>query len=103
MIKRCSLNLDIDQGYTYYKFRSCTNQDIAFQGNVDNINECKQLCQRDHKCVSFQWWGASNLHPENGLNYCQISYSCTYDNSKLAIATNPSDLYVKGNFKSFCS
>ena len=87
----------MDEGYIYYKLRSCTNKDIAFQGNVDNFNECKQICQRDPKCVSFQWWGVTNVHLEKGLNYCQSSYSCTYGSSSLATAANPSDLYVKGN------
>ena len=76
--------------------RSCSGRNEIFLGNVASWYKCAGICDENRQCVSFEWWGADNQHPQNGSNFCTASSSCTYENSKNSTEYDPADLYVKG-------
>ena len=93
-----SIRLASEPGYTFYHLRECSGRNELFLGTVENRAACRTKCDNNNKCVSFEWWGELNSHPNEGSNYCQISSSCTYDRSVESNSnTYATDLYVKGN------
>ena len=89
--------LDPEPGYQYYKLRSCSGRNELYTGVVASRGECSKKCNEESTCVSFEWWGNSNPHPNIGENYCQVSSSCTHDESTASSPSDPADLYVKGD------
>ena len=77
-----------------------------FKGFVDNRAACRTKCDNNDKCVSFEWWGEANYHPDEGYgyNYCQLSSSCTYshsvESSEVVGSNDDGDIYVKDNSES---
>ena len=86
-----------DLDYIYYRMRSCSGRNEIFVGSVTSQIQCREICDRETQCISFEWWGIDNPHPIYGANYCQASSSCTYGNSQDSTLEVLSDLYVKGN------
>ena len=82
--------------YIYYKMRSCEGRNELFQGHVNSLENCREICDERSQCISFEWWGVDNSHPSQGSNYCQASSSCTYQYSEEG-TRDPVALYVKGN------
>ena len=89
-------DIDTEPDYLYYRLRGCGGRNEIFLGSVTGRSMCSSKCNENSDCVSFEWYGSSNLHPTEGANYCQLSSSCTYDISIQASPTYPSDLFVKG-------
>merc|ERR1711944_363677 len=75
-----SPNNDTDEvsGYVYYKERGCDGRNELFTGSVGSRNECSTKCNDNIDCISFEWWGEANPHPQ-GPNHCHLSSSCTYE------------------------
>ena len=85
-----------DIGYHHYTMVSCAGRNELFAGNVAILYNCADICDQNSQCVSFEWWGVDNPHPQYGSNYCQASSTCTYENSEKSTKYDPADLYVKG-------
>ena len=83
----------------YYKERGCDGRNELFTGSVGSLNECSTKCIDNIDCISFEWWGEANPHPQ-GPNHCHLSSSCTYELSTEtnigSVSPDRSDLYVKG-------
>ena len=76
-------HIDTEQGYSFYKKRGCSGRNEIFTGRIGSRNGCRRKCdikmRNKNSCVSFEWWGVGNEHPNNGPKYCQISSSCTFE------------------------
>ena len=77
--------------------RSCSGRTELFNGTVTNMAQCRKTCDERFRCVSYEWWDIDNPHPTHGVNFCQASSSCTYENSEESTFSDPTDLYVKGD------
>ena len=103
---KCLLILDIEPGYQYYPLKSCQSRNELYSGSVASRGKCSAKCNQKNECVSFEWYGNSNLrqyeedYEEDYLedyeeDNCYLSSSCTYGISR--VSTQPVALYVKGD------
>ena len=84
------------ESYVYYRSQGCDLQNDLFDGKVDEFCNCKAICDVDITCVSFEWYGERNPHPDEGFGVCHVSSSCTFEESEKYDGDDKPDLYVKG-------
>jgi len=87
------------EGYKFYHNRGCFEHDEIFSGQFDesDIDECKNICDEDATCISFEYWGQGNPNEYKGEGLCHVSSTCTSKMSKPKSVNNMTcNLYVKG-------
>ena len=90
------------EGYKFYHNRGCFEHDEIFSGQFDesDIDECKNICDEDATCISFEYWGQGNPNEYKGEGLCHVSSTCTSKMSKPKSVNNMTcNLYVKGKIR----
>ena len=81
-------------GFSYAHFpKSCVDGNNIIKYTNRNVDECKELCSRNTKCLAFEYGftygGRGNFNPRD----CQLQDSAQKENCDGALWN--SDLYVK--------
>jgi len=87
------------EGYKFYHNRGCIEHDEIFNGQFDesDIDECKNICDKDETCISFEYWGQGNPDKYRGEGICHASTTCTSKMAQPKSVNNMTcNLYVKG-------